>query len=67
MKLIFDIDMPDEHAAGIRGFTDTITVNVESGNPGGDPGEFEGFMLQALEDWYDGGHVKQRDPHREVK
>lgn len=57
----FDIDHPGEQAAGIYGFTDTVKITVESGEPGGDEsGEdsFQEFMLQALKEWYDGAGVK---------
>ena len=52
MTLVFDISVPSELAAGIRGMTDTVTVEVESGDPGGAPGEFESHMKEALEAWY---------------
>ena len=57
MKLIFDIYMPDYPVAGLLGFTERITIEVESGDPGGDNGEFAGFMRTAVEDWYDGAQV----------
>lgn len=56
----YDIDVPGEIGAGIYGFTDKITIHVESGDPGGDvEGEhsFGEFMQQALREWYDGGGV----------
>ena len=53
----FDIYVPGEYSAGIRGFTDAITVMVDSGDPGGIPGEFEEFIIEALAEWYDGGVV----------
>ena len=51
------IVMPSEYAAGIRGFDDTVTIMVDSGDPGGDTGEFEQFMMDCLKEWYDGGNV----------
>ena len=57
MKIQFDIISPGEIAAGIRGFTDLVSVDVDSGNPGGEAGEFEEFIRQALADWYDGARV----------
>lgn len=53
----FNIAVPSEPSAGIRGFTDTILITVESGDPGGVPGEFEKHIIEALSDWYDGGHI----------
>ncbi|HET6456304.1 MAG TPA: hypothetical protein VFI02_18005 [Armatimonadota bacterium] len=62
---IFDVDFPGEPGAGLRGFTDTVRVTVESGDPSGDvEGEdsFQTFMLQALREWYDGPEVALRVP-----
>lgn len=57
MKLIYEIYHPGEHAAGIVGFSDTIEITVESGDPGGEPGEFAEFMRYSLHEWYDGAGV----------
>ena len=59
----FDVYHPGERAAGIIGFSDTITITVESGDPGGDDsGEhsFQEFMLTFLREWYDGATVELR-------
>ncbi len=56
----YEIDSPDELDAGLHGFSDEVTVIVDSGEPGGDPtGEdsFEEYMRQALIEWYDGAKV----------
>jgi hypothetical protein len=57
MKITYDVDFPAELGAGIRGFTETITVEVESGDPGGEEGEFAVWMRQAINEWYDGARV----------
>jgi hypothetical protein len=54
----FQITHSGESAAGIIAFTDTIKIYVESGNPGGETGDFRRFMLQALSEWYDGAKVE---------
>lgn len=54
---IFEVDGIYDPAAGIITHGDTVTVIVDSGNPGGEPGEFEQFMCEALADWYDGAKV----------
>lgn len=59
-KYTFDVYHAGERAAGLHSFTDTVTVAVESGDPGGDAGEFEEFILQTLKDWYDGAGVRVR-------
>ena len=56
----YEINHPGEYAAGIIGFSDTVTINIGSGDPGGDKtGEdsFQEFMRQALLEWYDGASV----------
>ena len=55
-ELKFDIDHPGEMGAGIRGFTDAVTVTIEN-DPGGEGGEFEQFMLECLREWFDGANV----------
>lgn len=56
-KVVYSVCVPDEYPAGIYGFTDKISVIVHSGDPGGDPGDFENFFLSALKEWYDMGRV----------
>ena len=57
MKLTFDIYHHGEPAAGLHSYTDTVTMEVESGNPGGDEGEFERYMRECLSEWFDGARV----------
>lgn len=59
MKIIYRIDMPSELAAGLEGFTDIVEITVESGDPGGEPGEFAQAMREALCEWYDGARVTE--------
>lgn len=54
----FSVYIPSELSAGIRGFSDTVAVIVYSGDPGGDPGEFEAHIKESLMEWYDGGKVE---------
>lgn len=53
----FEIRQAPEPAAGIIGFTDTITVIVASGDPGGEEGEFKEHLREILHEWYDGADV----------
>lgn len=57
MTLIFNIHSPSELSAGLVGFDDTVKIEIESGNPGGDPGKFAKETAQFLQDWYDGAQV----------
>lgn len=56
--LIYDpSEDPIKRAAGIVCRSDQVTVTVESGNPGREPGEFEKAFKEFLSQWYDGAHV----------
>jgi len=61
MKLIYQVYNPGEPGAGLSAYSDTVTVTVESGNPGGEPGEFAELMRQVICDWYDGSRVTLDD------
>lgn len=54
--LKFSIISSGEKAAGIIPYEDEVTIKVESGSVG-DPEEFEDYMLQNLQDWYDGAKI----------
>lgn len=54
---VFQVEHPGEPGAGIIGFTDTVTVTLDSGNPGGDEGEFEEDIRSYLAEWFDGAGV----------
>lgn len=53
MKIQFKIHQHHEPAAGIMFYGDTITIEIESGDPGGEKGEFAEHMREALAEWYD--------------
>lgn len=57
MKIVYNIYVPSELSAGLRSVSDTVTVIVESGMPGGSKGEFQEHIKKSLEEWYDGGAV----------
>lgn len=63
MELTFDVRHPGEPAAGFNGYTETVKVSVESGDPGGRDGEFAEHMQQALADWFCGAEVKLVNPN----
>lgn len=58
----FEVDHPGERAAGIWSFEDTVKVTVESGDPGGEPGEFEKDVRAFLLEWFDGAGVSEGEP-----
>lgn len=58
----FYVSHPGEPGAGIRSYSDEILVTVQSGDPGGDPGEFPEWMRQAIAEWCDGAKVTCRNP-----
>ncbi len=57
VKYKFHIYYPDESTAGLIGYSDKVTVTVDSGDPGGEYGEFEQFMSDCLSEWYEGASV----------
>lgn len=62
MKLTFEVRHPGEPAAGFTGYTETVKVSVESGDPGGRDGEFAEHMQQALAEWFCGAEVRLANP-----
>lgn len=60
-KYIYKIDHPGERDAGISAFSDTVIVLLESGNPGGEPGDFSEHIKLALKTWYDGAKIAKID------
>jgi len=65
--LRFAINCPGERGAGLRPFTDTVTISIESNDPGGVPGEFAEFMRNALAEWYADASVTVIAPGVECK
>ena len=59
LTLIFDIEHPGERAAGLRAYSEQVTVTVDSGDPGG-VHEFAEEMQQFLSEWFDGAAVGLR-------
>ena len=62
MELTFDIYFPGEFAAGLNSYTETVKIAVESGDPGGEPGEFAEHVRKALAEWFDGARVALGKP-----
>jgi hypothetical protein len=70
MTLTFDVEHPGDVMQSLRcgtvtrrqegGYSDRVTVTVDSGDPGGDPGEFETFIQESLSQWFDGAAVGLR-------
>jgi hypothetical protein len=65
-SVILDIRHPGELGAGIRGYSDTVKITVESGSPGGEAWEFAEFMRQTVAEWFDGARVTIR-PNEKVE
>ena len=67
LTLTFDVEHPGDVIQSLRcgtvtrrqegGYSDRVTVTVDSGDPGGDPGEFETFIQESLSQWFDGAAV----------
>lgn len=55
---VFDIHSLGDGAAGLSGYTEKVTVVLDSGNPLGERGEFEEHIRSSLADWFDGATIK---------
>lgn len=53
LKLEFYVEQRAEPGAGLRGFSDEVTVTVASGDPGGMPGEFAEELRSFLSEWFE--------------
>ena len=60
LTLTYDIEHPGEPEAGLRAYSEQVTVTVDSGDPGGSPDEFQEHIQQSLSDWFDGAAVGLR-------
>lgn len=54
----FKVVFPGEESAGLRAYTEKVKVSVESGDPGGEDGEFQAHLRDALAAWFDGAGVE---------
>lgn len=52
MIYLFQIFQPKREEFGIEEYNDRVCVIFESGNPGGEPGEFEDFFKDSLLEWH---------------
>ena len=60
-KYIYRIEHSGDYAAGLRAYSEEVTIIVASGDPGGgESGEdsFQEFMRRSLEEWFDGARVQ---------
>jgi hypothetical protein len=57
-RVKYYIDVPSELSAGLRGYSDEITISVLSGDPGGEDGEFNEFVKDFLNEWFDGAKIR---------
>jgi len=58
-RICFEIEKLPDLSAGIRGFYDTICIDIDSGDPGGEDEEFKQHIKQALIEGYDGAKVTE--------
>ena len=56
-KYTYEIESTGEPDAGYIPYRDTITVTVDSGDPGGEGNEFGDFMAGCLAEWYEGADI----------
>jgi hypothetical protein len=58
--ILFSVKHCGEEFAAIRPYTEQVTILIDSGDPGGAPGEFEDHMQSSLSQWYDGATVTRK-------
>lgn len=61
-KYTYLIEFSGEPAAGLHAYSEKVTIELHSGKPFGEPGEFEGHMRDALSEWFDGAGVELVTP-----
>ena len=58
MKLEYIVVVPSELGAGLRGFTDDVTIEIRDGSPDWETTQdMTAHFRQAIAEWYDGGRV----------
>lgn len=57
VSFVFDVNVPDDLSAGLHGFSDTLTLTVESGDLGGTEQEFVEYFRSAIAEWFDTNRV----------
>lgn len=62
----FHIEFSGELSAGLRPYSDDVLVIVNSGDPGGEPGEFLEFLRTSLREWFDGAAVMTQDEYADL-
>ena len=61
MKLEYIVVVAPELSAGIRGFTDEVTLTIKDASPDAETvREATQFFRESLAEWYDGGKVWTR-------
>ena len=67
MKIECHIEFHGEQSAGLLPYSENITVQVDSDDPGGEAGEFAEELRQFLTKWYEGATVEcaSIDPAKE--
>jgi len=66
MKLEYVVVVPSELSAGIRGFTDEVTVELKDWNSDNETVWLaQEHFRQAIAEWYDGGKVSTKEEANE--
>ena len=58
--IVLDVGFAGDSSAGLRAWNDTVTISCQSGDFGGDPGEFAEAFRAFMAEWYDGATVVLR-------
>jgi len=54
----FYVEFSGEPTAGLNSFTDIVSIEIDSGDPGGVDGEFDEYIRECISEWFDGAGVE---------
>jgi hypothetical protein len=67
MRLEYIVIVADEPGAGIRGFTDEVTITIKDASPDAETvRDATQFFRQSLQEWYDGAKVWTRTEYTDA-
>jgi hypothetical protein len=66
LKLEYVVIWSAEPGAGTYGGEENITIIIDSGDPGGEPGEFAADLGKFLAEWFDASVVTKEERQRQI-
>jgi hypothetical protein len=66
LKLEYVVLWSPELGAGTYGGEENITIIIESGDPGGEPGDFAESLKDFLKNWFDASVITKEERQRQI-